>query len=158
MFTWKPGQQDAYFGPVWGDRGVAADASDVARFEDDLYGGRLLSPGSLAQMLAPTPYPTSFGHPYGLGTEIFIGQAPETAGHLLVGHTGVMPGYVGYALRDQDAGVTVTVLINSELRKDQAVGKIWHAVYRAWAAAQSRQSNEVTTTWFGVEASGDAAT
>jgi CubicO group peptidase (beta-lactamase class C family) len=89
VFARSPKMPSAYFGPVWTDRGVASTAADVATFEDDLYGGRLLQPGSLQQMLTAGLNPM-----YGLGTLI----DPTIPGHLLVGHDGHKPGWVAVYL------------------------------------------------------------
>jgi D-alanyl-D-alanine carboxypeptidase len=126
MFRYAPHMSSAFFaGPVFGDRAVGSTASDIARFEDALYGGRLLQPSSLVQMLTPGPVPF-----YGLGTLILT----SGEGHLLVGHDGVMPGYNAIVLRDQDLGFTLAVLSNGWLAPydESQLASIFNAVYFAW--------------------------
>lgn len=65
--------------------GVAADASTLARWGYQLYGGRVLPPRLTAMMLTSASSASIFpGTGYGLGTMLFEGLSPDVA----VGHLG----------------------------------------------------------------------
>jgi D-alanyl-D-alanine carboxypeptidase len=64
---------------------VAADASTVATWGYQLYGGRVLPASSTAMMITPVSTASIFpGTGYGLGTMLFDGLSPDVA----VGHLG----------------------------------------------------------------------
>jgi D-alanyl-D-alanine carboxypeptidase len=70
--------------------GIAADAATVARWGYQLYGGRLLPPGSVAAMTSePSVENIAPGIGYGLGTMVFPGLGPDVA----YGHAGEDAGY-----------------------------------------------------------------
>lgn len=73
---------------VGGAGGMAGDALTVARWGYDLYGGRLLAPGSVAQMTDFTD-----GDGYGLGTFDFTDESWFTTNIDGYGHVGEMPGF-----------------------------------------------------------------
>jgi D-alanyl-D-alanine carboxypeptidase len=104
--------------PGWVSHGTAVTtASDLARFLEALFGGRLLRPESLAAMLAATPVPGE--HPpfvrpaYGLGLMIDLGSPCG----MLAGHVGGGPGYATAAFHAPDVGgrrVTSVALVNRD--------------------------------------------
>ena len=64
--------------------GIAADAESVAQWGYELYGGRLLPPHAVHEMIKPGP------EGYGLGTAVeSLSNLPWTG----IGHTGGIPGY-----------------------------------------------------------------
>ena len=86
---------------------LASTPADLARFGAALFGGGLVSPASLTQMVTPGD---SFGEgtTYGLGVEIL-----EVAGHTVWGHRGGMPGYQSALFYLPESGVVVAVCGNS---------------------------------------------
>lgn len=103
--------------PGWVSHGViASTSSDVVRFFDALFGGRLVTPGSLELMLQPARIATNFqeasGHAspllsgvpeYGLGLMI---DASSPLG-MLAGHNGGGPGYSVSAFHSVGTQVSV---------------------------------------------------
>ncbi|MBT8207487.1 MAG: beta-lactamase family protein, partial [Acidimicrobiia bacterium] len=92
---------------AWSAGGVVSTASDIAALFNSLFGGTLLEPASLAELLELPD-----GSSYGLGIE------RRTAdGNDAWGHNGVIAGYRSSAIHDPDTGLTVVVLSN-RLRAD----------------------------------------
>ena len=104
----------ACYHPGWVSHGVvAATTSDIVRFIDSLFAGRLLSADSLGRMLELVPLPAVVDQSasgesplrprrpgYGLGV---MGD-PESPWGTLVGHNGGGPGYGASALHAVDLG------------------------------------------------------
>jgi len=91
------------WGPIWGDGGIVATASDVARFLDALVvGHRLLRPATVARMLPRT------GGFYGLG---IYSDTQLIPGETLYGHDGSYGGWYSYGLSDPHTGMTYVVLL-----------------------------------------------
>lgn len=74
---------------------------DLLKWEQGLFGGRVLRPESLTTLT--TPYRN--GYAFGLG----VG---EKAGHRIISHSGGIQGFNTVLSRDVDAGLTVVVLGN----------------------------------------------
>jgi CubicO group peptidase (beta-lactamase class C family) len=99
-----------------GAGGVAASATDVARWARALYGGDVLGPVAMAAMLDPSRserYRASV--PYGLGV-----QAVEIDGRRTWGHSGRLLGFRAVVRHLPDEGVTIAVLSNQS-RADPAI-------------------------------------
>jgi D-alanyl-D-alanine carboxypeptidase len=105
----------ACYHPGWVSHGVVASTpSDVARFLDALFGGRVVSGASLAEMTALVPVPADarepragWGRPgYGLG---LMGDAESPWGRLW-SHNGGGPGYLASAFHAPDLGATVCAM------------------------------------------------
>jgi D-alanyl-D-alanine carboxypeptidase len=110
-------------GPVWTDGGIAADATDVARFTDTLLGGRVVAPATLRLM-------TGRGDAdYGLGITIL----PQPDGSLRQGHDGVYGGYTAYAFRSTATRDTLVVLTDLESDADPA----WKIATSLWRALRA---------------------
>ena len=90
-----------------GAGGMAADATSLARWGAALYGGDLLSPDSLEQMLA---FEDTDGGGYGLGTERI--SLPD--GTTAVGHSGLIPGFSSALLYVPDEDRAAAVLLNAD--------------------------------------------
>ena len=90
-----------YWGPVWTDGGLASTASDLARFGDALFEGRLLRSVSLRRMTRLD----RFGHGLGLFPRQF-------AGHRWLGHNGAYGGYESEMWHDRARRVTIAVTTN----------------------------------------------
>jgi D-alanyl-D-alanine carboxypeptidase len=103
------------WGPVWTDGGIVASGAGVARFTDALYGGRILRPATLAQMLRPGPDGS-----YGLGT-----LRLRFNGHLWQGHDGFYSGFTTETFYDFSRRLTITVLTNRTDNSDPAA-TIWN--------------------------------
>lgn len=90
--------------------GVAADSATTARWGHPLYGARLLTPGSVAQL-------TDFddGDGYGLGTMDDSSGRFSHATLDAVGHLGVLPGYRTVLAVFPSACVSVAVLTPSAI-------------------------------------------
>ncbi|MFO1540002.1 MAG: serine hydrolase domain-containing protein [Chloroflexota bacterium] len=86
---------------AWAAGAILLSAEDLLRWEEALYGGTVLSPGSLAQMLAFGP------EGYGLGA-----RAQWLAGRPGYGHGGSLRGFVAAMYRVPSAGLAVVALAN----------------------------------------------
>jgi D-alanyl-D-alanine carboxypeptidase len=116
-----------YWGPVWGDGGLASTAPDLARFGDALFAGKLVSSQTLNAML-------SFSGPddYGLGI-----YEKEVDGVRWIGHDGDYGGYESENWHDPATNVTITVTTDLEEPSDASdtnSDRIWLAIERAYAA------------------------
>jgi D-alanyl-D-alanine carboxypeptidase len=103
--------------PGWVSHGVVASTStDIAKFFDGLFSGRLVAAASLAEMLDAVVVPVTPEEPrvrkpsYGLGLMI----DPESPWGLIAGHNGGGPGYTGSAFHARDLGISVCVLASIE--------------------------------------------
>lgn len=104
------------WGPLFGDGGIVASATDVARFMDALLvRRRVLRPASLRRLLARTP-----------------GEAllhTTLGGRPVVGHDGSYGGWETIALTDRARGRTVVVLLRGA--RAGAAEKVVRALSRA---------------------------
>lgn len=94
----------------WTAGGIAASAQSVARFAHDLFGGKLLRPGSLAEM---TRFDSRAGYGLGVLRTGFTPDHVQVGNHVLWGHNGSIAGYraaMWYAPREQ---VALAILWNS---------------------------------------------
>ena len=97
----------AHYHPGWVSHGViASTASEVARFFDALFDGRVLSRESLAEMLELVPIEPGDHFCYGLGLMADL----EGPGGLTVGHNGGGPGYIASAYHFMGSKTTVCVM------------------------------------------------
>ena len=88
---------------TWSAGGMASDAASLAAWGYQLYGGRVLEPASLQEML-----PTAIGD-YGLGT----GSTRLTEhGLMVVGHLGDLPGVSSILAVQRDSELSIVVLAN----------------------------------------------
>jgi D-alanyl-D-alanine carboxypeptidase len=86
---------------AWAAGAMLSTASDLLRWEDALYGGEILAPDSLAEMLA-------FGRSgYGLGT-----RRQVLAGLAGIGHGGSLRGFVAGMYRLPELDIDVVVMTN----------------------------------------------
>jgi D-alanyl-D-alanine carboxypeptidase len=99
-----------------GAGGMAADAPSLARWGAALYGGQVLSPDSLEQMLA---FEQAEGGHYGLGTE----RVTLPDGTTAVGHSGLIPGFSSGLLYVPDKDRTAAVLVNSDAVDAMAIAR-----------------------------------
>ena len=123
---WVPGYgiSSDYWGPVWGDGGLASTATDLARFGQALFRGRLVSRATLAQMTAVGP------HDYGLGI-----YDQRFDGHRWLGHEGSYGGFESENWTDPIRQVTVTITTNldePDSAADTISDRIWRAVVNAY--------------------------
>jgi CubicO group peptidase (beta-lactamase class C family) len=109
---------------VWTDGGLASTASDLARFGNALFTGRLVDPASLASMLVMGP------NDYGRG---IYDQTHD--GHRWLGHNGAYGGFESEDWTDPSRMVTVTVTTNvmePDNANYAASDLIWQAVAQAF--------------------------
>ncbi|MBK0401658.1 serine hydrolase [Adhaeribacter sp. BT258] len=92
------------------DGGYFTDAFDLAKWAHDLYSGKVLSPGSLNEMLAFTNVNGSYFNGYGLGVMRF-----PTAGKTYWGHAGNYFGYAACMLYSPQDSVAIGMLINQDI-------------------------------------------
>jgi len=104
---------------------LVTTARDAARFADALFGGDVLGPASLAEMLdtgatRDLPCPAGCPFPYSLGVVHY-----EVAGHQLVGHDGGSGAVVAH---DRRQDLTVAILTNGG---EQDIGAFLESVLTA---------------------------
>jgi D-alanyl-D-alanine carboxypeptidase len=99
----------------WTSGAVVSTAADIARWSDGLYGGRVLSAASLAEMLK-FYRPTSGLEPvvdgYGLGTHRY--GAEIVNGETVFGHAGGFDGYTSAMAYLPEYDVSIAILVNQE--------------------------------------------
>jgi D-alanyl-D-alanine carboxypeptidase len=93
-------------GPVWGDGGIASSAQDLARFTEALFGGELVSAGSLAAMVARS---SRFGRTRGYGLGVMLRR---TRAAVIAGHDGLYFGWTASTSIDDATATTVAVVAN----------------------------------------------
>jgi D-alanyl-D-alanine carboxypeptidase len=123
-FTGARTAPTSLWGPLFTDGGIAATATDVARFADGLYLGALLAPDELTTMLTPGPDGS-----YGMGTYTY-----PFDGHVFQGHNGAFDGFSSDAFTDIEGGVTIVALANGLSRRSETdpADIIWRAIARAY--------------------------
>ncbi|HSH21347.1 MAG TPA: serine hydrolase domain-containing protein [Candidatus Caenarcaniphilales bacterium] len=91
---------------AWAAGGVVASADDLATWGNELYGGDVLAPESLAQVIDVDATPQTSAT-YGLGTRTNVFQ-----GSRAFGHTGSLRGFMAAMWHLPAEDVTVVVLTN----------------------------------------------
>lgn len=102
------GPPTSYWGPVFTDGGLAATATDLARFGNALLRARLLNAKTVAQM-------TDVGendYGFGIASEAFNGRR-------WLGHDGVYGGSESQNWTDRSRQLTIAITTNLEEAKDQ---------------------------------------
>jgi D-alanyl-D-alanine carboxypeptidase len=97
--TWNPSS-------AWTAGAMVTTAHDMLVWADALFGGRVLSPGSLDAMLTPVAPSTTYG--FGLGLQ----KAAD--GRTFIFHSGLIPGYYAIIAHHRASGLTILVLTNRE--------------------------------------------
>jgi D-alanyl-D-alanine carboxypeptidase len=109
----------------WTTGNIVSTATDVARFYDALFAGRLVSPARLAEM--ETTRPDERGVQWGLG--LFHGRL--RCGDYY-GHDGASPGFLSVAYESPDGSHAVVALINTmtfeETPGDAAAQAAWRGL------------------------------
>jgi len=91
---------------------LVSTVDDLATWTQALHGGKVLKPGSLARMIAPTHLLNGQTLPYGFGI------ASETLnGRRLIGHGGGINGFVCLMLADPEKGSLAVILNNTDQPK-----------------------------------------
>ena len=105
--------------------GLCSTALDLVAWSQALYGGRILGPAALAEMLRPGTLPGGLQTRYGLGMAL-----GTMAGHRAYHHGGDIDGFTSYLAYFPDDSLTVTVLLNTQgpVRPDPLVTRIAEAV------------------------------
>jgi len=90
--------------------GLVSTADDLSRWADALYGGHVLSPSGLVQMLDfGLTSPLRPRWPYGLGV-----QRVTLDGQTSWGHSGLLSGYHGAMRYFPSTGAVIVVLVNAD--------------------------------------------
>jgi D-alanyl-D-alanine carboxypeptidase len=124
--NWVPGLgiSSDYWGPVWTDGGLASTATDLARFGQALFAGRLVNRKTLAQMTVMGPFD------YGLGI-----YDQRFDGHRWLGHDGDYGGFESENWTDPARHLTLAVttdLTEPDSAPDTASDRIWRALVAAY--------------------------
>lgn len=92
---------------AWSAGGIVSTPADLASWTVALYGGHLLSPTALTEMVTKSGETPAGQEDYGLATQLQAGD-----GHTLEGHTGGIGGYSTYAFFLEPEGVAVVMMSN----------------------------------------------
>jgi D-alanyl-D-alanine carboxypeptidase len=118
---WTPGQgiPSGTIGPVWTDGGLVSTATDLARFGDALFAGRVVPPATVAQMKVID------ADGEGLGPQSF-----DFGGTTWLGHSGSYGGFEAELWTDPARQLTLAVTTNmDEAGSDGTTSSaIWSAV------------------------------
>ena len=126
----------AYYHPGWVSHGVlASTSSEIVRFLDALFGGKLLVPGSVEQMMELVAVsidegstgngPLRAGRPsYGLG----VMADPDSPWGLIAGHNGGGPCYSASAFHAFDLGGVSVCAMGAIEREFSAEGVVAHVL------------------------------
>ena len=91
---------------------VRSTSEDLCRWHQALVFGDLLQPETYAQMTAPVPLPGGTSY-YGMGVRTVFSREPFS-GRNVISHGGRLSGFATDLWSFPDAGVTVSVLCNSD--------------------------------------------
>ena len=103
-----PAERESWMNPFAGG-GLAATASDLVGWDDQLRAGGLLHKSNVSLMTTPTKLGFGESIHYGLGTRL-----GSFEGHPVVGHTGNGNGFNHVLAHYPADGITIAVLTNSE--------------------------------------------
>jgi CubicO group peptidase (beta-lactamase class C family) len=93
---------------LYGSGGVYSTVADLARYDRALFGGQLLHPASLAEMLQPGELKDGTTVPYGFGWSLMT----DAAGEPYYAHSGNWLGFTAYYLHFPKDGLAVMLLSN----------------------------------------------
>jgi CubicO group peptidase (beta-lactamase class C family) len=97
---------------------LCSTVGDMVKWESALFGGKVVSKGSLAQMTTPARLTSSRPMSYGFGL------APDTVrGHRVVGHGGGINGFISHEEYYPDDSLTVVVLANTAPAPSQGIAR-----------------------------------
>jgi D-alanyl-D-alanine carboxypeptidase len=106
---------------------MVSSAGDLLAWAQALYGGRVLPPKRLAEMLSfPAPEPESGGSAYGLGVERM--QVDRV---YFYGHTGSAPGYNSALLYEPVTRMAIVIAINDDPADEALLDILIERVVRA---------------------------
>jgi CubicO group peptidase (beta-lactamase class C family)/pimeloyl-ACP methyl ester carboxylesterase len=115
---------ETHLSAQWTEGGMVSTTRDLLRFADVLFGGELLSPASLQEMLIFVPSERP-GIAWGLGA-----AQMQTAAGALVGMGGAGPGFAARLFRQPESDLTVVLLTNTNL-DDETVDVLFERVVQA---------------------------
>jgi D-alanyl-D-alanine carboxypeptidase len=113
----------------WAEGGIVSTTRDLAQFTDALFGGSVLAPATLREMLAFAPSERP-GIAWGMGT-----ARVQTPSGDLIGMGGRGPGFAARMFRQPESDLTVVLLTNTNLDDDTVDVLFDRAVQAAVAAA-----------------------
>ena len=122
-------------GNFWSAGSLRSTAKDLLIWEDSLFGGKVLKPQSIAEMITParlkdgrpatdTPEGKRMPFQYGLGS---IAYEP-VAGHRAMGNGGFIPGFNTWVRRLPDDDVTMVVMTNMTGQAREIAAKLVPAI------------------------------
>lgn len=79
----------------WGGGGFVTNSQDLVRWASALYGGSLLQPQTMKELLTPVDKKTGQPSETGYGLGVFVEQTPVGTGY---GHSGIFPGYLTFMM------------------------------------------------------------
>ncbi len=111
----------------WTGGGLVTSVSDLARWGQLLYGGKVLTPEMLTLMTTPAPFPAAlpFDAKYGLGC--FIGGSGDTRWY---GHTGFVPGYITILQFFPVPSVALAMQVNADAVHGKAARECFEKIRR----------------------------
>ena len=97
---------------------LCSTVGDLVKWESALFGGKVVSAASLAQMTTPAKLTTNRPMPYGFGL------APDTVGgHRVIGHGGGINGFISHEEYYPQDTLTVVVLSNTAPAPSQQIAR-----------------------------------
>ena len=97
---------------------LCSTVRDMVKWESALFGGKVVSAASLAQMTIPAKLTSNRSMPYGFGL------APDTVGgHRAIGHGGGINGFISEEEYYPDDSLTVVVLANTAPAPSAAIAR-----------------------------------
>ena len=97
---------------------LCSTVGDMVRWETALFGGKVVSASSLAQMTTPAKLTSNRSMPYGFGL------VPDTVGrHRVISHGGGINGFISHEDYYPDDTLTVVVLANTAPAPSQAIAR-----------------------------------
>jgi CubicO group peptidase (beta-lactamase class C family) len=112
---------------LYGSGEVYSTIADLARYDRALFGGGLLKPASLEQMVSPGRLNDGQTLTYGFGWNVDL---ENESGDLYYGHSGLWMGYTAYYLHFPKDGLSVMVLSNSSDSNPEALAFDTARVFR----------------------------
>lgn len=118
---------------LYGSGGVYSTVADLARYDQALFGNRLLPPARRAEMFKPSVLEDGTVVPYGFGWYL---RKDESTGEPVYCHSGNWLGFTAFYLHYPNDGLAVTVLANSSDIDSEALAQGTAAAFRAFGTAK----------------------
>jgi len=122
-------RDDSPLNLLYGSGGVYSTVADLARYDRALFGGALLRPASLAEMLKPAVLEDGTVIPYGFGWSV---KTDEATGERLYAHSGNWLGFTSYYLHFPKDGLAVVILANGSDVDAESLAATTAGIFRAF--------------------------